>query len=885
MAKVAVLKTNPEAVLQDYQRIMELAEYKKFLPQDKETIIKLNLSWSLYYPACSTQPWQLEGILKTLRENGYKHLHAMENKTVVTDVWKGARGNKWLPILKKYGLPYEPLTEVKWVSYKPKTELLALDEIFAEGQMIPECFLGKNVLHPPTIKCVHPDTQIFLADGSLTKIKDIVETIFTKETSLLLEDGDSVLEQSFGVYTLEKSGIVSQKNVSYVWKTPSPKKLYYIKTKTDASVKVSSKHPFLTPSGWKAAQDLKVGDRIAIPRRLYFEGKSQKLAPINILNHKNIEPYIMPIQVSRSFSIAQQREIISRYLQGETTTEIAKSLSVHSEKIRKVLLKNNISIRWRHSWVSVPAYSSPDFWRWLGYFIAEGYAKNCNGSMRFWWTNGNTKIVLDYLSLTQNLFGIRAKLKKGNEKHIDSWYFDANKLVPFFENLGFSFPMIANTKTLPSLLFKCPKEEIAAFLQGYLDGDGTVGKDGLHVTSKSFQLISQIKFLLLRLGIISFIKESWSIATNGKMAKKECYWVLSVYADDLVRLAPYIPLYSQNKMESIDILLKKRVLSKKPSNWDTIPIDKKLFRKVRVGLGFTQQSTGNALGVNNIENSYKFPTRDTFKYFVALFDKTDLTKKYHAEIAYFKFLLSDDIVWDHIREVSLQDSDVEYLYDFSVPETECFIGNGIILHNTHGHTMMTGAMKNAFGGLITEKRHHCHKKIHEVLVDLLAIQQEIHPGIFAVMDGTVAGDGAGPRTMIPKVKNYILASGDQVAIDAISAKMMGYDPMKIKFIKLAHDRGLGCGDVDQIEIVGEDISNVNFHFSTNKSPVIFWDQMLRKGPLSFVEPALFHTGLFKGAIFGSAFYHDYLWYNLIGRSRIRAFKKTPWGKLWKSYRY
>lgn len=217
---------------------------------------------------------------------------------------------------------------------------------------------------------------------------------------------------------------------------------------------------------------------------------------------------------------------------------------------------------------------------------------------------------------------------------------------------------------------------------------------------------------------------------------------------------------------------------------------------------------------------------------------------------------------------------------------EMFLGKNVIQFptmKTHGHSIMTGAMKNAFGGLITKKRHHCHKKIHEVLVDLLTIQKEIHSGIFAVMDGTVAGDGAGPRTMIPKIKNYILASGDQVAIDAISAKMMGFDPMKIKFIRMAHDRGLGCGDVDQIDIVGEDISKVNFHFSTNKSPVIFWDQMFRKGPLSFVEPMLFHTGLFKMAIFGSAFYHDQLWYNTIGRYRVNKFMKTDWGKLWKKY--
>ncbi len=73
------------------------------------------------------------------------------------------------------------------------------------------------------------------------------------------------------------------------------------------------------------------------------------------------------------------------------------------------------------------------------------------------------------------------------------------------------------------------------------------------------------------------------------------------------------------------------------------------------------------------------------------------------------------------------------------------------------------------------------------------------------MDGTVCGDGSGPRTMIPRIKNIILASGDPVAIDAISAKLMGYDPMKIRFIKLAHDRGLGIGDPDQIELSGEDI--------------------------------------------------------------------------------
>jgi len=353
-SKVSIIRTKPETVVEDYSKLMDLADYQKHIPKDKELLIKLNLSWSLYYPACSTEPWQLEGVLRKLIEDGYRKIHPVENKTVVTDVWKGAEGNKWLPVLKKYNQKYEPLTDVKWSTYKPKNEMIAIPKIFPEGLKIPEMFIGKNVLHLPTVK-------------------------------------------------------------------------------------------------------------------------------------------------------------------------------------------------------------------------------------------------------------------------------------------------------------------------------------------------------------------------------------------------------------------------------------------------------------------------------------------------------------------------------------------------THGHTTITGTIKNAFGGLITERRHHSHKLIHEVIVDLLQIQKEIHPGIFTVTDGTVCGNGKGPRTMIPEIKNYILASDDSVSIDAISAKIMGFDPMKIRFIKLAHDRGLGCGDPDQIEIIGEDISNVNFNFSTGKSPVIFWDQMLRKGPLKFVEPFLFHTGLFKMCVLGSALYHDYFWYNLIGRRRISKFLKTDWGKLFTKY--
>lgn len=213
------------------------------------------------------------------------------------------------------------------------------------------------------------------------------------------------------------------------------------------------------------------------------------------------------------------------------------------------------------------------------------------------------------------------------------------------------------------------------------------------------------------------------------------------------------------------------------------------------------------------------------------------------------------------------------------------IGTNVIhlpTQKTHGHTTTTGAMKNAFGGLLKEVRHHCHTYIHEVLVDLLAIQKEIHPGIFAVMDGTVAGDGAGPRTMDPKIKNFILASSDQVAIDAVSAKMMGFDPMAIPYIKIAHDRGLGLGDPGQIDIVGDDVSGVDYGFTVSRSPVIYGDQCVRRGPLRFVEP-LMHTKLFVFPRLMSELYHDYYWYPFKGRKKVKTFMETEWGQMFKGY--
>jgi uncharacterized protein (DUF362 family) len=230
-----------------------------------------------------------------------------------------------------------------------------------------------------------------------------------------------------------------------------------------------------------------------------------------------------------------------------------------------------------------------------------------------------------------------------------------------------------------------------------------------------------------------------------------------------------------------------------------------------------------------------------------------------------------------------------YPKGFSIPKR--FIGENIIhlpTIKTHIFTTTTGAMKNAFGGLLNEHRHWTHPVIHETLVDLLMIQKKIHRGLFAVMDGTFAGDGPGPRCMIPHVKNVILASADQVAIDAVAAKLMGFDPMSdCKFVRLAHEQGLGCGDVRDIEIVGDvDAAKENWHFEGPFKNMTFASRNQHRiywGPLKKPIEWSLKTWLAPWAYVASVTYHDMFWYPVYGKRRIQQALESDWGRLFANW--
>jgi uncharacterized protein (DUF362 family) len=230
---------------------------------------------------------------------------------------------------------------------------------------------------------------------------------------------------------------------------------------------------------------------------------------------------------------------------------------------------------------------------------------------------------------------------------------------------------------------------------------------------------------------------------------------------------------------------------------------------------------------------------------------------------------------------------LDHIYPEGIRIPDYFLGKNIVhlpTVKTHMYTTTTGAMKNAFGGLLSKYRHYTHTWIHETLVDLLAIQREIHPGIFAVMDGTTAGDGAGPRMIRPVAKDIVLASADQVAIDAVAAKLMGFDPRGIKYIRLAHEQHLGIGDPREIQLVGDDISGQNWGFHVGRNSHSFLAWLAWYGPTRVFQKLMLRTPLVAIPTLIGEIEQDYIYWPFKYRAIARHWRENAaWGHLFRQY--
>ncbi len=119
---------------------------------------------------------------------------------------------------------------------------------------------------------------------------------------------------------------------------------------------------------------------------------------------------------------------------------------------------------------------------------------------------------------------------------------------------------------------------------------------------------------------------------------------------------------------------------------------------------------------------------------------------------------------------------------------------------SHGSTGVSLSMKGMMGLVLNRSIMHWRYNLHSSIVDLCTILKPRLVVIDATRVLTTNGPGGPGKVITPKT---VIASRDMVAADATAVAMFEWygkkmEPRQVKHIKLAHERGLGRMDIQNL---------------------------------------------------------------------------------------
>ena len=132
---------------------------------------------------------------------------------------------------------------------------------------------------------------------------------------------------------------------------------------------------------------------------------------------------------------------------------------------------------------------------------------------------------------------------------------------------------------------------------------------------------------------------------------------------------------------------------------------------------------------------------------------------------------------------------------------------------THLQTLYTGAVKNMFGALAPKARLGAHavgpgRAMGRAVVDIYSTCVQ-H---LALMDAVIGMEGPGPTAGAAHHVGLLAGSLDAVAVDAVVANVVWFAPGEVAPTQYAAERGLGCGDLANIQVTGDDLADFRTRF-------------------------------------------------------------------------
>jgi len=346
----------------------------------------------------------------------------------------------------------------------------------------------------------------------------------------------------------------------------------------------------------------------------------------------------------------------------------------------------------------IPKQSSPSLARLFGYVVSKGWVSKNSVNITFVnITNADEYIIDDIKSIVRDLFGVNIIIttdkRQPSTKLIRIGYI---KVAEFFKHFGLNH--ISKDKCIPPVVFGWTEDLICEFLRAYFEGNGGVNGVSVSACSKSRKLVSDLQTLLLSLGIVSFLHEEETSATNGHNIKRS-YYQLRIYSENVHEFATKIGFISSRKRDRLFGLTTNHTIN---PNKDVIPYIQdefvKLYQKIGVNpngylivngttIGRFKCPCNIRMGFNRHKNVTYFNLKEYIDYFVSILSslqQNNVKMEWHDELVRVlnsaKEVMSNYYFFSPVTLINKGKSDV---FDICKEgDDHSFISNGIISHNT-----------------------------------------------------------------------------------------------------------------------------------------------------------------------------------------------------------
>ncbi|MEH2089749.1 replicative DNA helicase [Nostoc sp.] len=452
---------------------------------------------------------------------------------------------------------------------------------------------------PSMGKCLSHDSEIVLADGTITTIEELYKQRHVSTPVPSLREATPTSEAEM----LNTSGSLLTLNNDWKFTFTQPcafvddgiKPVFRVKTRLGRSIETTITHPYLTIKGWEKLENLTVGDKIAVPRK------------INVFGTKTIRECEVKL---------------------------------------------------------------------LAYLIGDGGLTNC--TPRF--TNSNPLLQAEFSQAVADFVGLKIRWQDSQgtldlEEFVSHGFAcmsksRKNSLTLWLEELGL-WGKDAHSKTIPNIVFKLERSQIALFLNRLFATDGWAallasGQSQLGYATVSEKLARQIQHLLLRFGIIASLKKR---SVKYKNTRRPAWQLDITDALSIKTFIAEIGIFS--KEEAIAKVTAAISQKRYQTNRDLIPVE--IWSQIAAAKGNeTWSSLARRAGIQGSTNMHvgkRALKRERLWILATALEDLPLQQ-----------LATSDIYWDEIVAIELVGN--KQVYDLTIPETHNFVANDICVHNT-----------------------------------------------------------------------------------------------------------------------------------------------------------------------------------------------------------